>query len=217
MKKLVIDNRCHVASFEVDAQNCFSPYCPEELPVKEGHFIVPELNLQAQFAAVRLGSKEAHSPHAVWVATPESPVFSPVQGENVDVRWPLHAVPGTLGFEMLEGLPPLLSYDFFVWKGIELALHPYGGCYHDLQEKLSTGAIEFLYHRQITTVIVAGLATDYCVKATVLQLLKAGFKIVLNLGGCRGVAEETTAAAIEEMQGKGAVVVGSAACLENKT
>ena len=62
--------------------------------------IVDELNTQAQFAAYRLGSKDAHSPQAIWVATKEFPILSPVAGDNVDVRWPLHAVPGTKGFEL---------------------------------------------------------------------------------------------------------------------
>ncbi|EKD75018.1 MAG: Isochorismatase hydrolase [uncultured bacterium] len=198
-----------IASLDIDAQNCFTPLCPMELPVEEGHLIVSELNAQAQFASLRLGSKEAHSPSAVWVASLEKPVLSPVMGggSNVDVHWPSHAVPGTLGFQLLKGLPAVTDYDFFVWKGVELDLHPYGSCFHDLNEKLSTGMIEFLKQRQILSVIVGGLATDYCVKATVLQLLKAKFKVILNLGACRGVAKETTAKAIEEMKNQGVLFI----------
>ena len=155
-----------VASFDVDAQNTFTPACPDELPVPDGLAIVDELNAQAKLAAVRVGSKDAHSPKAVWVATPSEPQFSPVAGENVDIRWRRHAEPGTLGFELIEGLPAPADYDFFVWKGVELDMHPYGACYHDLRNRLSTGVIEFLKVRGIESVIVGGLATDYCVKTT---------------------------------------------------
>ena len=69
-------------------------------------------------------------------------------------------------FEFITGLDPK-NYDFQVYKGIEIDKHPYGACYHDLANTLSTGAIEYLREHGITTVICGGLATDYCVKNTV--------------------------------------------------
>ena len=41
----------YIASFDIDAQNTFTPVCPDELPVAEGDTIAPELNAQAQFAS----------------------------------------------------------------------------------------------------------------------------------------------------------------------
>ena len=78
-------------------------------------------------------------------------------------------------------------------------MHPYGSCYHDLAEKVSTGVIEYLRCHEVKTVIVGGLATDYCVKITALQLCRAGFTVLLNRAACRGVAADTTEAAIQEM------------------
>ena len=43
----------YIASFDIDAQNTFTPVCPDELPVAEGDTIAPELNAQAQFASLR--------------------------------------------------------------------------------------------------------------------------------------------------------------------
>jgi nicotinamidase/pyrazinamidase len=204
------------ASLDVDAQKSFTPTCPLELPVPEGHLIADELNLQAQFAQYRIGTKEAHSPHAIWVADEKHPPLSPVEGISVDVHWPSHCVPGTQGFELIDGLPHPYLYDFYVWKGIELDMHPYGGCYHDLDQKLSTGLIEFLTVHQIETVIVGGLATEYCVKQTVLQLIAAGFKIILNLGACRGLTEAGARAAISDMTAKGVQCIQSARSLNRK-
>ncbi len=192
-----------VASFDVDAQNAFTPLCPKELPVPGGDRIVGELNAQAQYAHYRLGSKDAHSPRAIWIARIEHPQLEPIAGKNVDVRWKLHAVPGTKGFELVEGLPRPADYDFFVWKGVELDMHPYGSCFHDLAESMSTGVIEFLRCQHMNTVIVGGLATDYGVKTTALQLHRAGFKIILNKAACRGVTPETTEAALKEMYSAG--------------
>lgn len=205
--------REHIASFDIDAQNCFTPVCPDELPVPEGAEIVGELNAQAAYAACRVGSKDAHSPQAVWVATAEQPQFSPVEGRDVDIRWNVHAVPGTKGFELIDGLPHPADYDYFVWKGVEPDMHPYGACYHDLGNRMSTGVIEYLRARGITHVLAGGLATDYCVKTTVLQLLDAGFTVVLNQAACRGIAPETTESALAEIQAKGANLIPNAAAL----
>lgn len=209
MDKINIPAKDKVASFDVDAQYTFTPACPDELPVPGGEDIVDELNAQAKYAVIRIGSKDAHSPKAVWVANEKQPVFSRIEAEQADLAWPVHAVPGTKGFELIKGLPKITEYDYFVWKGVEPDIHPYGACYHDLHERMSTGVIEFLRSHEISTVIVGGLATDYCVRATVLQLLKAKFQVIVNLGACRGVAENTTKKAIDEMKSAGAVLVGS--------
>ncbi|TVQ29655.1 MAG: isochorismatase family protein [Wenzhouxiangella sp.] len=211
---LIADKR-FVASFDVDAQRTFTPLCPDELPVEGGDRIADELNRQASFAGWRLGSKDAHSPKAAWVT--EDPARIGQSGVNLPHArefWPVHAVPGTEGFELLPGLPHPAEYDFFVWKGVELDMHPYGACYHDIGERMSTGVIEWLMARTVSTVLVGGLATDYCVKATAMQLARAGFNTVLNLAACRGIAEGTTAEALAAMRATGVVVIANLEELE---
>ena len=200
-----------LAAFDVDAQKCFTPLCPDELPVPDGHEIVRELNRQARLAALRIGSKDAHPANAVWVATDEKPQLTPVTGHSeVDRHWNRHAVPGTTGFELVAGLPVVTDYDFFVWKGVETDIHPYGACFHDLGEKLSTGVIEFLAARGIASVVVGGLALDYCVKVTALQLQRAGFQVYINLAATRGLSDQSVAQALTELDVAGVIVIGSA-------
>lgn len=210
MAELVVDNRSQTASFDVDCQNTFTPLCPDELPVPEGDMIVAQLNAQAKKAAFRLGSKDAHSQKAVWIADHDHPQFSPIEGNNVDMRWVPHAIVGSKGFASIDGLPAVTEYDYFVWKGIELDMHPYGACFHDFAERLSTGVIEFLRAKNVTTVIVGGLATDYCVKKTVLQLCQANFRVIVNLAACRAIHPDTEQTAIQDMTNAGAVMVASA-------
>ncbi len=207
--KVTLPNKSVIASFDVDCQNTFTPLCADELPVPEGDLIAPELNRQAEFAAFRIGSKEAHHPNAHWIADPEHPAMSRVDGDNMDIRWPAHAILGSFGFDLIEGLPPVPTYNFFVWKGIELDMHPYGSCYHDHAEHLSTGVIEFLKQNGVDTILMGGLTTDYCVKTTTLQLCRAGFKVILNLAATRGITDETVQAALQEMQQAGVEVVDS--------
>ena len=202
------------ASFDIDAQKTFSPLCPEELPVAEGDKIVDELNLNKEFARLHVASRDAHSLNAVWIATSQQPAMTKVEGyEDVDLRWPVHAIVGTAGFEFLPGLDGK-RYEYQVFKGIVPDQHPYGACYHDFKEHQSTGAIEFLKVNNISTVVCGGLATDYCVKTTVLQLLKAGFRVIVNLAACRGIAADTTARAVAEMKAAGAVLIECGAELE---
>jgi len=197
----------YIAAFDVDAQNTFTPVCPDELPVAGGDKIVPELNAQAEFACMRVASRDAHSPDALWIADKEHPPLSAIEGyPDLDIRWPAHAIVGSKGFDFIDGLDPA-KYSFQSLKGIETDKHPYGACYHDLAEQLSTGVIEFLRMHGITTVLVGGLATDYCVLNTALQLRKAGFDVVLNKAACRGISADTTNAAYTKMEAAGIILV----------
>jgi nicotinamidase/pyrazinamidase len=58
-------------------------------------------------------------------------------------------------------------------------------------------------------VIVYGLAADYCVKATALDAIAAGYRVELILDLCRGVSPETTASALEEMEAKGVNIISN--------
>lgn len=197
------------ASFDVDPQKGFTPLLPDELPVAGGDEIGGELNFMANFASVRVGSKDAHAPNAPWVVQGHENMFKPTGLPHADVTWVSHCVPGTEGFELLDELPKPLEYDFFVFKGVEPDLHPYGACWHDFSNKLSTGVIEYLKSKDIKRVIVGGLALDFCVKTTALQLVAAGFEVVLYLPACRGISEEGCDKALAEMKEAGIRIVNN--------
>ena len=198
-----------IASFDVDAQKGFTPLCPNELPVPEGDAIVPALNQLAARTQLRIGSKDAHSSQAAWVVDRHDEMLRPLPLANADLTWVSHCVPGTPGFELLDGLPAPLEYDYFVWKGVEPDLHPYGACYHDLAEKRSTGVIEFLRQNDVELVLVGGLALDYCVKTTALQLRRAGFEVIVYLPACRAIASETAETACIAMREQGITLATS--------
>jgi len=190
-----------IASFDVDAQKGFTPLCPDDLPVEGGDEIVDELNAQYVLADFRIGSKDCHPPKALWTADAEHPVFSPVihGGPNVDIHWPAHCVVGTKGNELLDGLPKVADYNYFVFKGIEPDLHPYGSCYHDIEEKMSTGVIEWLKVTGVEVVIVGGLALDYCVAKTAIQLAKSEFHVIINMAACRAVRPSKLYGTLDEL------------------
>ncbi len=213
-KKIKID-KWFTASHEVDPQKGFTPLCPNELPVPDGHNIADELNRQAQFARLRTVSKDVHPKNAIWLADEFTKQLTPLnlKGEiNIDVAWNAHCMSGTEGAELIPGLPNITDYNFIVFKGIEPNLHPYSGVYHDLQKKISTGLIEFYDKDDIDTVILGGIALNYCVKETAIDLLNAGFRVIVNVAATRslGPAYHT----IHELMDLGIICIDSVDDLE---
>lgn len=156
-------------------------------------------------------TKDAHHAAAKWLVDNPVDMLKPTGLPDADLTWVAHAMVGTRGYELLDGLPSAKEYDYCVWKGVDPELHPYGACFHDIEEKLSTGLIEWLRCQNTDTVIVGGLATDYCVKTTVLQLLKGGnWQVIVNEAACRGIAPDTIETAWQEMRSAGAIILKNA-------
>ncbi len=200
-----------IVSIEVDAQRAFSALCPDELPIEDAEAIVPQLNQQAALAHWRVLTRDAHSPNAVWIVSDPADMGKPLSYPNADLTWVRHAEVGTEGFLPLPGLPAPEAYDFLVHKGLDPHMHPYGACFHDIGETLSTGLLEWLQVHGADCLIIGGLATDYCVKDTVLQLCRySQWQVLVNLAACRGIAPESTAAAKQQMQSVGAVLLEDA-------
>ena len=71
-----------------------------------------------------------------------------------------------------------------------------------------TNAAAALREKGIERLLICGLATDYCVKATVLDALKSGFSVVVVQDGCRAVnvCPDDGEKAFAEMAAQGAAV-----------
>ncbi|WP_406665240.1 nicotinamidase [Gallaecimonas sp. GXIMD1310] len=202
-----------IAAFDVDAQRTFTPLCPDELPVPGGADIVAELNAQATLADLRIASKDAHSANAKWVVSHHEQMQQPLDYPEADLTWVRHAEPGTPGFELIPGLPAPEQYDFLIYKGVEGHMHPYGACYHDISGRISTGVIEWLKCNDVDQVLVGGLALDFCVKTTALQLAAAGFQVYLNLAACRAISADGAETAKADMADAGIILVDDTAHL----
>ena len=67
-----------------------------------------------------------------------------------------------------------------------------------------------LRKEKIRRLVVYGIATDYCVRATALDAVALGYQVTLIKSLCRGVAPDTTQKALEEMKSKGVIILDDA-------
>jgi len=121
---------------------------------------------------------------------------------RTQILWPPHCVQGTEGARVLVDNNLFLA---IVKKGEDFRYDSYSGFQDDGGAK--TEMDDILKHNNITKVIVYGIATDYCVKATAIDAAEAGYEVVVVESLCRGVAPDTSKAAIAEMKAKGIRVV----------
>lgn len=123
------------------------------------------------------------------------------------VWWPDHCIENTKGSEFHKDL---LSVKNIVYKGNDPEVDSYSG-FFDNNKIHKTKLDEILKENNIDTLYILGLATDYCVKFTVLDALSLGYKVYLVSDGCKGVNinPDDSEKAVEEMKNAGAVIIKS--------
>ena len=214
------------ALFIVDPQTGFCP--GGGLPVPAGAEIFPFIN-KLEGYKLKIASKDMHPKgHKSFASNnPGKQAFVDViqlSGEEVRL-WPDHCITGTPDSDFHPTMT--LPVHYTVHKGMAVNFNNYSPFFTNVPftdpqgeiidwkgNKVDVGSLlEFLYGtfdgERIDTIDVVGLATDYCVKAFVLDALKHGFKVRLLVQGCRGVNVNPTdgADAIEEMRKAGAEIV----------
>jgi nicotinamidase/pyrazinamidase len=129
--------------------------------------------------------------------------FEAIQIEGrTQILWPPHCVQGT------ENAKVLLKDSLFwavVRKGQDPQYDSYSGFQDDGGKKTEMDSL--LRRHNITKVVVYGIATDYCVKATALDALAGGYRVLVVEGLCKGVAPDTSAGAWQEMKEKGVKLI----------
>jgi nicotinamidase/pyrazinamidase len=123
-----------------------------------------------------------------------------LQGRS-QIMWPTHCVQDTPGAELLIQNEVLEN---IVQKGTDPDFDSYSGFADDGGKKTELDKI--LKKNGIEQLIIYGLATDFCVRFTVLDAVTAGYKVKVFTALCRGVAPDTTEAAIAEMREKGVLI-----------
>lgn len=176
----------------VDVQNDFCP--GGELPVPEGDAVVPVLNQYLAHAAAAgmpiFASRDWHPAKTVHFAAFGGP-------------WPRHCIQGTLGAEFHRDLR--LPHGTLIGsKGTSTVDDGYSALEAWLPD--GRGMLDALRSLGIKRLRVGGLATDYCVRATVLDGLRNSFEVFVLEDASRpvDVVEGDGERAMREMREAGA-------------
>ena len=193
----------------VDVQNDFCPGGALEVP--NGDQVVPVINrLTNQFDNI-IQTQDWHPEGHFSFASSHSGKnpFDTVQMDyGEQVLWPDHCVQGSKGAQFHPDLNTIPT-DLIIRKGFRKEIDSYSAFYEN-DHKTPTGLTGYLQNRNIDTLYAVGLATDFCVKWSVVDGLKEGFDVVVVQDAIKGInIEGSVDQAMQEMEHTGAKFVKS--------
>ncbi|KFC82348.1 bifunctional nicotinamidase/pyrazinamidase [Buttiauxella agrestis] len=173
----------------VDLQNDFC--AGGALAVPEGDSTIDLANTLISYCKAKgdvvVATQDWHpANHGSFASVQRTEPFS--QGKLDGLRqtwWPDHCVQDSEGAK----LHPLLNtheIEAVFQKGENPQIDSYSA-FFDNGHRQKTQLDDWLYRNEIKQLVVIGLATDYCVKFTVLDALSLGYEVTVITDGCRAV------------------------------
>ena len=197
----------------IDVQNDFCP--GGNLAVPEGDLTVPVINKLIDGFAMVMMTQDWHPPehHSFASAHAKRKAYETIQtsyGEQI--LWPEHCIQGTKGAEFHRELRVDAAH-FILRKGYRQAIDSYSAFFEN-DHKTATGLAGLAKELSVEEFVVTGLATDFCVKWSVLDGLRLGFKMSVVEDAVRGIdLEGSVEQAWEEMGEAGARRVNAGALI----
>lgn len=170
----------------VDVQNDFCP--GGSLAVQGGDAVVPVINaLGRRLRHVVLTQDWHPAGHASFASShPGRKPFETIGlAYGPQVLWPDHCVQGSTGAAFHSGLD-LPHAEAIIRKGFRPDIDSYSG-FVEADRRTRTGLEGYLRERGIAKVVIAGLATDFCVNWTAQDAARAGFETVVVEDACRAI------------------------------
>lgn len=197
----------------VDVQNDFCP--GGALEVAGGDQIIPAINkLSEQFKAV-IQTQDWHPRgHSSFASSHEGkePYDTIDMDYGEQVLWPDHCVQGSEGAAFHPGLNTTNS-QLVIRKGFRPEIDSYSAFYENDQQTV-TGLNGYLNDRAIDTLYICGLASDFCVKWSVLDGIGEGFEVFVIEDAVAGIdLDGSVAEAWNEMLEAGAKKITSSKLL----
>lgn len=188
----------------VDVQNDFCPGGALEVP--HGDQVVPVINRLSEHFDNIVQTQDWHPEgHSSFASShSEKDPFSVTEMPyGKQVLWPDHCVQGSTGAEFHPDLVTTNS-QLFIRKGFRKEIDSYSAFYEN-DNKTPTGLAGYLRERGIDNLFACGLATDFCVKWSVLDGLKEGLKVTVIEDAVMGIdMDGSVEKAWEEMEDAGA-------------
>jgi len=196
----------------VDIQNDFCP--GGALEVADGDAVVAVANRLMSTVDLVVATQDWHpANHGSFASNhPGRKLFDLADlGGLPQVMWPDHCVQWTGGAQFHPGLDTKRITRVFP-KGTDATIDSYSG-FFDNGKRKATGLGDWLKAKGVTEVLICGLATDYCVKATAIDAAGLGFTTRLMLDGCRGVGMQANHIpdALAAMQAAGVQIINGKA------
>ncbi len=191
----------------IDVQNDFCP--GGTLAVEHGDEIIPVINHLIQKSENVVLTQDWHpanhssfaSNHAH--AHPFDTIDMPYGPQTL---WPDHCVQGSEGAEF----HPSLNWkhaQLVIRKGFRVGIDSYSAFFEN-DRRTSTGLGGYLRERNIGSLTLAGLATDFCVAYSALDAVQQGFQVRVRLDACRGIdLNGSLATALKQMKQAGVELV----------
>ena len=191
----------------VDVQNDFLP--GGNLPVPKGHEVIPVINSIMPRYDLIVASKDYH-PHDHKSFASQHKNSKP--GEIIllngikQTLWPDHCIKNSFGSDIVSSIKKEYI-NHIIYKGTNKEIDSYSAFFDN--NKTPTSLDKYLSNKKVKTLDVVGLATDYCVKYTVLDALNLGYKVNLIINGCRGINLEKNdiETALQEMTEQGCNII----------
>lgn len=195
------------AFIAIDVQNDFCP--GGALAVADGDAVVPVINALMSEHPVKVLTQDWHpADHFSFAANTEgAEPFSLVDAPyGPQVLWPSHCVQGSAGAEFHKDLETDCA-DLIIRKGYRSHIDSYSAFFEN-DHVTPTGLEGYLRTRGVTQLVMAGLATDFCVRFSAVDAAKLGFEVTVLEAGCRAIdMDGSLAAAREEMIENGVVLI----------
>lgn len=187
----------------VDVQNDFCP--GGALAVPEGDQVVPLINqMVGDFGTVVL-TQDWHPKDHLSFASQHSgaaPMEMVTMPYGDQVLWPDHCVQGSFGADFHRDLNTEAAH-LTIRKGFRKQIDSYSAFFEN-DRTTPTGLSGYLKSLGIETVVLTGLATDFCVYYSALDAVAQGFDVVLEERACRGIdLNGSLDAALKDMRQKG--------------
>lgn len=193
----------------VDVQNDFCP--GGALAVTGGDEIVPLINaLQVRFRICLL-TQDWHPPNHTSFAANHSgaePFSMTEMSYGPQILWPTHCVQGSEGAAFHPDLATDCA-DLVVRKGFDPAIDSYSAFYEN-DRVTPTGLAGYLRDREITDLVMVGLALDFCVAYSAIDAARHGFGVTVWEDACRAIdLDGSLTAARDEMVAHGVTLAAS--------
>lgn len=193
----------------IDVQNDFCP--GGNLAVPDGDTVVPIINTLIDRFDIIIQTQDWHpSDHSSFASNhPEKNPYETVElAYGTQVLWPDHCIQNSKGAEFHPKLNTKKT-QVIIRKGFRKDIDSYSTFYEN-DKITTTGLRGYLKERGVKELFVTGLATDFCVKWSILDGLEAGFKMFLVQDAVKGIdLNGSLQIALDEMKEKGAVFVTS--------